>query len=128
MLVLPSLYSATAYGAVTAINVIGITPSYAVPIFLRIKNRRRFEAGPWNLGRWGVPVGIVAVAWVAFVTVLFCLPQHYPVTADTFNYAPIALVAVLSLATLWWWLAKRTYTVPTSQTDRDLANLEREVI
>ncbi|MCZ1019787.1 amino acid permease [Streptomyces noursei] len=128
VLALPSLYSATAYGAVTAINVIGITPAYAVPIFLRIKNQGRFEAGPWNLGRWGVPVGIVAVMWVAFVTVLFCLPQHYPVTVDTFNYAPIALVVVLSVATVWWWLAKRAYTVPTSRNDRDLADLEREVI
>ncbi|MFF4607900.1 amino acid permease [Streptomyces sp. NPDC001339] len=128
VLVLPSLYSPTAYGAVTAINVIGITPAYAIPIFLRIKNRRRFTAGPWNLGRWGVPVGVVAVVWVAFVTILFCLPQHYPITAGTFNYAPIALVAVLSVSTLWWWFAKRTYTVPTAPVDRDLEDLERQVI
>ncbi|MGD3109487.1 amino acid permease [Streptomyces sp. YGL11-2] len=128
VLVAPSLYSATAYGAVTAINVIGITPAYAIPIFLRIKNRRRFEPGPWNLGRWGIPIGVVAVAWVAFVTVLFCLPQHAPITLGTFNYAPIALVAVLAAATLWWWLAKRTYTVPTAPVDRDLEDLERHVI
>ncbi|MCX5202821.1 hypothetical protein OG897_15350 [Streptomyces sp. NBC_00237] len=31
LLGVPSLYSATAYGAVTAINVIGITPAYGVP-------------------------------------------------------------------------------------------------
>jgi hypothetical protein len=27
----------------------------------------------------GVPVGLVAVCWVAFVTVLFVLPTAYPV-------------------------------------------------
>ncbi len=128
VLVLPSLYSATAYGAVTAINVIGITPAYALPIFLRIRYRRRFTPGPWGLGLWGVPVGTVAVAWVVFVTVLFCLPQHYPVTVSTFNYAPVALIAVLAAATVWWWRAKHSYAAPAGPADRDLADLEGEVI
>ncbi|MEW1660782.1 amino acid permease [Streptomyces sp. NPDC093707] len=128
VLVLPSLYSATAYGAVTAVNVIGITPAYALPIFLRIRYRRRFIPGPWNLGSWGVPVGAVAVTWVMFVTVLFCLPQHNPVALGTFNYAPVALVMVLALATVWWWLAKRNYSAPAGSADRDLVDLESEVI
>ena len=52
LLALPSLYSATAYGAVTAINVIGITPAYAIPIFLKLRAGDRFQRGPWHLGRW----------------------------------------------------------------------------
>lgn len=78
VLALPSLYSATAYGAVTAINVIGITPAYAIPIYLRLRAGNRFEPGPWNLGRWSKPIGWIAVVWVGLVTVLFCLPQKSP--------------------------------------------------
>jgi hypothetical protein len=55
---------------------------------------------------------VIAVAWIVFVTVLFCLPQKSPVTVDTFNYAPIALVIVLALATIWWFMARRSYTTP----------------
>ncbi|MEU6254303.1 amino acid permease [Streptomyces sp. NPDC047043] len=134
VLALPSLYSPTAYAAVTAINVIGITPAYAIPIYLRVRNRHRFQPGPWNLGRWGVPVGVVAVAWVTFVTVLFCLPQTRPdsglVSVTTFNYAPIALLVVLALASVWWRVAGRDYTVPAAAADANsgMAKIQEEVV
>ncbi|MEU9028131.1 amino acid permease [Streptomyces sp. NPDC048383] len=134
LLALPSLYSPTAYAAVTAINVIGITPAYAIPICLRIRNRHRFQPGPWNLGRWGVPVGAIAVVWVVFVTVLFCLPQSRPesglVSVTTFNYAPIALLVVLALATVWWRVAGRDYKVPTAAADAGsgMARIQEEVV
>ncbi|MFZ3475993.1 amino acid permease, partial [Streptomyces sp. 2.9] len=134
VLALPSLYSPTAYAAVTAINVIGITPAYAIPIYLRIRNRHRFQPGPWNLGRWGVPVGAIAVAWVVFVTVLFRLPQTRPesglVSVTTFNYAPIALLVVLALATVWWRVAGRDYKVPTAAADAGsgMARIQEEVV
>ncbi|MET7685443.1 amino acid permease [Streptomyces sp. NPDC005423] len=114
VLALPSLYSATAYGAVTAINVIGITPAYAIPVFLRLRAGDRFRPGPWSLGRWSRPIGWIAVVWVACVTVLFCLPQSSPVTADSMNYASIALAAVLLLASVWWYVARRSYGTPTA--------------
>lgn len=129
VLAAPSLYSTTAYGAVTAINVIGITPAYAIPIYLRRRNRRTFQPGPWNLGAWSTLVGWIAVVWVAFVAVLFLLPQSYPVTAETFNYAPVALAAVLLLATVWWHVAgRRSYETPTYGTARETAELEEEIV
>ncbi len=128
LLALPSLYSPVAYAAITSINVIGITPAYAIPIFLRIKNRRRFRPGPWNLGSWGVIVGVVAVVWVVFVTVLFCLPQTNPISVDTFNYAPVALFVVLVLAWAWWRKQGSSYEVPASSSDRSASSYESEIV
>ncbi|MEU9396114.1 amino acid permease [Streptomyces sp. NPDC048324] len=134
VLALPSMYSPTAYAAITSINVIGITPAYAIPIYLRIRHRNKFRPGPWNLGRWGVPVGTIAVIWVVFVTVLFCLPQSRPeggalLSVDTFNYAPIALVSVLSLAWIWWQInGRRSYEVPAQNFDRSASAYEDEVV
>ncbi|MFE2075256.1 amino acid permease [Streptomyces misionensis] len=130
VLALPSLYSATAYNAVTAINVIGITPAYAIPVLLRLRAGDRFRPGPWHLGRWSRPVGWVAVVWVACVTVLFCLPQTSPVTVDTMNYAAVALAAVLLLASVWWYVARRSYGTPTAAygSDRDQAELAEGII
>ncbi|QLJ03705.1 amino acid permease [Streptomyces sp. NEAU-sy36] len=130
VLALPSLYSATAYNAVTAINVIGITPAYAIPVLLRLRAGDRFRPGPWHLGRWSRPVGWVAVVWVACVTVLFCLPQSSPVTAGTMNYAAVALAAVLLLASVWWYVARRSYGTPTAAygSDRDQAELAEGII
>ncbi|MER7873410.1 amino acid permease [Streptomyces malaysiensis] len=129
LLALPSLYSETAYGAVTAINVIGITPAYAIPVFLRLRAGDRFQPGPWNLGRWSKPVGWTAVVWVALVTVLFCLPQSSPVTADSMNYASIALAVVLLLATVWWFVARRSYNTPSAYgTAREQAEIAEGIV
>jgi len=132
LLALPALFSEAAYGAVTAIAVIGVTPAYAIPIYLRLRNKERFQQGKWNLGRWGVPIGWVAVTWVVFVTVLFCLPQKTPIDVDSFNYAPVALIGVLGLATIWWLVAGRgSYTTPTYSTssgDREIAEMSDEIV
>lgn len=129
VLALPSLYSATAYGAVTAINVIGITPAYAIPIYLKLRAGNRFEPGPWTLGRWSKPIGWIAVVWVAVVTVLFCLPQSHPVTADSMNYAVIALAVVLVLATVWWFVARRSYSTPQAYgTARERSEISDSIV
>jgi hypothetical protein len=36
------------------------------------------------------------------ITVLFMLPQSSPITAKTFNYAPIAVGAVVAFCGTWW--------------------------
>ncbi|MGW4694395.1 amino acid permease [Kitasatospora cineracea] len=127
VLALPSLWSATAYGAVTAINVIGMTPSYIIPVFLKLRYPEKFTPGPWTLGRWSQPVGIAAVVWVAVLTVLVCLPQRAPVTVDTFNYAPIAGLAVLALAWGWWKAAGDKFNVPVVS-DPTMTKIAAEIV
>jgi amino acid transporter len=128
-LALPSLYSLTAYYAVTAINVIGITPAYAIPVFLRLRAGDRFVRGPWHLGRWSKPIGWIAVIWVAFITVMFLLPQVSPVTKDSFNYAPVALAAVLVLATIGWMTrGRRSYGIPEYGTEGERAQMAEDVV
>ncbi|MFG1667658.1 amino acid permease [Streptomyces sp. Y7] len=129
ILALPSLYSTTAYTAITSINVIGITPAYAIPIYLRLRAGRRFVRGPWHLGSWSSTVGWIAVGWVAVVTVLFCLPPVSPVTVDTFNYAPLALGAVLALAAvLWATKGRRSYGIPEYGTADERARMEQDIV
>ncbi|MEU6174497.1 amino acid permease [Streptantibioticus parmotrematis] len=104
---LPYLINSTAYAAVTSIATIGLYIAYVIPTFLRLRQGERFERGPWHLGRWSRPIGLVAVGWVIVITILFMLPQTSPVTAGTFNYAPIAVLAVLGFAATWWLASAR---------------------
>ncbi|MEU9044465.1 MULTISPECIES: amino acid permease [unclassified Kitasatospora] len=127
VLAVPSLWSPVAYGAVTAVNVIGMNPSYIIPVYLRLRQGDRFAPGPWNLGRWSRPIGIAAVVWVVILTVLVCLPQRAPVTVETFNYAPITLAAVLVLAWAWWKLAGNKFSVPVVE-DPHLARVEAQIV
>ena len=102
VLTLPALKSTTAFFAVTSIAVIGLYIAYVVPVLLRRLNPD-FVPGPWNLGRWSAPIGWIAVVWVAFIVILFMLPPYSPVTAASFNYAPLAVLAVLVLASVMWF-------------------------
>ncbi|MEV5595333.1 amino acid permease [Streptomyces sp. NPDC052496] len=119
VLALPSLYSATAFSAVTAISVVGFTPAYAIPVLLRLRHRDRFTPGPWHLGRWSRPIGWVAVLWAAAVSVLFLLPQTSPITATSFTYTPVAVAVALALTALWWRTGRHSYRVPGSHSPAD---------
>ena len=114
VLIIPGWWSHTAFTAIVSVNVVGLYLAYGVPIFLRLR-LDDFEPGPWNLGRYGKPVAAVAVVWIALSSVLFMLPQASPITADSFNYAPIALGVVLLIATVWWFAtARRRFQGPVS--------------
>ncbi len=102
LLTVPAMWNFTAYLAVTSIAVIGLYIAYVTPVFLR-RLDTSFVPGPWNLGKWSAVVGWVAVVWVVFIIVLFVLPPLYPITPDTFNYAPIAVIVVALLAVVLWY-------------------------
>jgi amino acid permease (GABA permease) len=123
---LPYLWSPVAYAAVTSIATIGLYIAYGIPILLRLRAGDAFQRGPWHLGRWSRPVGVVAIIWIGAIAILFVLPQAAPVTLQTFNYAIVA-VAVVLFGTGAWWLAsaRRWFTGPRPQgTADDLAAIE----
>jgi len=126
---LPYLYSPVAYFAITSIAVIGLYVAYIAPVFLRLRAGDKFEEGPWTLGRWSRPIGIVATIWVAIVFVLFMLPQAFPVTIQTFNYAPVVFLVVLGGAAIWYYAsAKNWFKGPKVQgTPEELAAIEHDL-
>ena len=100
-----------------------------IPTFLRLRQGDSFQRGPWHLGRWSKPVGIIAVTWVVIITILFMLPQVGPITWTTFNYAVFAVVAVIGFAGIYWLASARNwFTGPRVQgTPEELAAIEQEL-
>jgi amino acid transporter len=70
---LAAVYS-KAYPVVTSISVIGLYLSYVIPIYLAWRSGRR-ERGPWHLGRYSKAVNLVAIVWVAFISIILSLPD-----------------------------------------------------
>ncbi|CAK9273508.1 unnamed protein product [Sphagnum jensenii] len=127
---LPSLGSLVAFQAMVSIATIGLYISYALPIFFRITiARKTFVPGPFNLGRYSLFIGWVAVAWVVVITVLFCLPVAYPVNKSSLNYTPVAVGGVFVLVLLYWALSARRWfkgplvNLDESARDQKLAQL-----
>jgi amino acid permease (GABA permease) len=126
---LPYLWNYAAYAAVTSIAVIGLYIAYVTPTFLRLRRGEDFKRGPWHLGRWSYVVGWTAVVWVVIIFFLFMLPQVGPITFTTFNYAVIAVLAVIGFAGIYWLVsARHWFKGPKVQgTAEELAAIEHEL-
>lgn len=113
---LPSLGSSVAFSAATSIATIGLYISYVLPVVAAILWPSKFTKGPFDLGRFSRPVGIVAILWVTFITVVFCLPTANPVDSQTLNYTPAAVGIVLVVTLGSWFLwARKWFTGPIRQ-------------
>ncbi|KAH7914587.1 amino acid transporter [Hygrophoropsis aurantiaca] len=114
-------FSAAALSSLAGASVIGLYISYAVPIFLRITSgRNRFIPGPFSLGSWYMPIGIVSILWVAFMVVLLLFPTVQAVRAPGMNYAVVIIVGMFVFASGYWVVsARKWFRGPVSNVDID---------
>ncbi|EMC98546.1 hypothetical protein BAUCODRAFT_147061 [Baudoinia panamericana UAMH 10762] len=97
--------STVAFSAITATATIATNFSYLFPILARhTVGRTTFKPAEWNLGRFSLPIGIVAGTYILFLFSVLLLPQLYPVTAETLNYAPICIGIVTTISLVGWFL------------------------
>ncbi|KAF5376428.1 hypothetical protein D9615_008639 [Tricholomella constricta] len=106
---LPSLGSSVAFAAATSIATIGLYISYGIPIALRVVYRDKFVRGPFHLGAFSFPVATAAVAWIAFISIAFILPQVNPVDSQTFNYSIVAVGIVIAYSVGFWLVSARKW-------------------
>ena len=93
-----------AYSTITALAVIALYGSYAVPIALGLFARasgRWSRRGPWDLGRFSAMVNGVSLVWIAALCVLFVLPPNLMVG--------LTFAVLLALLGIYWlaWMRKR---------------------
>jgi amino acid transporter len=130
LLGLPYLWSAVAYFAAVSAAVIGLYIAYLLPVFLRRINEKAFVPGPWVLPKTlGRIIGWLAIIWVIFICITFCLPQYTPITATNFNYTIFEVLAVIGFAGIWWLIsAHKWFKGPKIQgTAEELAEIERDL-
>ncbi|HEX4926170.1 MAG TPA: amino acid permease [Bdellovibrionales bacterium] len=100
--------SVEAYSAVVSIAVIALYISYGLPIAARLYSRfivKKDEVGPWNLGSFSTPVALVAIVWIAFISVIFVLPPNDK--AGLYIGGCVALLLVI-----WFLIARRKFKGP----------------
>ena len=61
-------------------------------------------------------MAFIAVAWISFITIIFCLPTANPVTSQTLNYTVVAvgIIAVFSLSA-WVMSARKWFVGPVRE-------------
>jgi amino acid transporter len=128
ILAIPSVVNFAAYVAITSIATIGLYVAYGIPILLRIR-AKNFARGPWHLGNWSKPIGVIAVLWVIFISILFMLPTSNPTTPVTFNYTPVVVLGTLVILVIWWSVSVRHwFKGPHVQgSEEELSKIEQSV-
>jgi hypothetical protein len=71
----------------------------------------RFRPGPWNLGRFSIPIGIVASAFVALMVPILCLPSVTGdnLTLDYMNWTALVYGGPMLLVLIWWVVDARKW-------------------
>lgn len=120
LLAVPSLGSTVAFSAATSIATIGLYISYGIPILMGMIYPKSFQKGPFNLGFASRIIALIAVGWICFLTIIFCLPAQNPVTSQTLNYTPVAVGIVAAWAFGSWFLwARKWFTGPIRQIEAE---------
>ena len=81
-----------AIGAIFSIGACAAFVAFTTPIFIRVFFvGNRFRPGPWNLGRFSIPIGIIASAFVALMVPILCLPSvtGKDLTLSTMNWTSV---------------------------------------
>ncbi|KAJ7534879.1 hypothetical protein O6H91_12G008200 [Diphasiastrum complanatum] len=105
---LPALGSNVAFTAITAMSTITAYVPYSVVLICRhafVDNN--FKPGPFSLGPYAIWIGGWGATWGLLMSLLFCFPPSFPVTATTLNYASISMVGCMLVGAIYWVLAGR---------------------
>jgi amino acid transporter len=105
LVVLVTFYSAT-YAVVTSMSTTALYLAYVIPIYLNYRNKRlqRGEfttqsTAPWSLGKFGLPINLISIVWVAFIMVLFSIPPN--------ELAGLTMLGLGALLFLYWQLSQK---------------------
>jgi hypothetical protein len=78
--------STAAFNAFSGVGTICLGVSYVLPVGISLwQGRREIATARYYWGTFGAIANVVAIAWVAFFIVLFCMPAALPVHTDTMS-------------------------------------------
>ncbi|KJK65787.1 amino acid permease GABA permease [Aspergillus parasiticus SU-1] len=85
----------------------------ACVIVRRITKSPSLPPSRWSLGRFGMPVNILALVYASWAFFWSFWPVNREVTAETLNWAPVLFVGVMGTSGLLYWLvARKVYEGP----------------
>ncbi|RDH33974.1 amino acid permease-domain-containing protein [Aspergillus welwitschiae] len=118
LIALINIGSSAAFNAVLSLDTLALYISYLVPVLFMLIKRVRFSSeiryGPFNLGRYGIPINAFAMAYGTYITIFLPWPETQPVTASGMNYgAPVFGVALLFAVIDWFVRGHKKWNGPT---------------
>lgn len=104
--------SPVAIGAVFSIGAIAQYVAFIFPVALKLfVVGDKFRPGPWNLGRFSKPIGVVACAWVALIIPVLCFPaaKGKDLNDLNMNYTCVIYGGTMFLSLCWYAIDARKW-------------------
>ncbi|KAI5254869.1 amino acid transporter [Aureobasidium subglaciale] len=101
-----------AAGAMFSIGAIAAFVAFTTPIFIRVFFvGNRFRPGPWNLGKFSIPIGVIASAFVILMVPVLCLPSVVGsnLTEATMNWTCLVYGGPMTMIMIWWVVSARKW-------------------
>lgn len=118
LLSLISLGSSIAFNAIISLQLLAVVSTYMVSVGCIIWRRyygKPLPASVWTLGRYGGAINIAAFAYCTYLIIFIPFPVTTPVTAASFNWAPVMFVGVMAIALAYYFVtARKTYEGPVT--------------
>ncbi|KAK5708969.1 GABA/polyamine transporter [Elasticomyces elasticus] len=101
-----------AIGAIFSIGALAAFVAFTTPIFIRVFFvGNRFRPGPWNLGRFSIPIGAIASAFVILMVPILCFPSSTgsDLTAADMNWTCVVYGGPMLIVLIWWFVSARKW-------------------
>lgn len=114
--------SPVAFYAITALGSVALLQCYCVSIgcllWRRIYHPETLPPTQFSLGRWGIPINIMAVIVTLWSFFWSFWPQYTPVAADDFNWASPIFVLVIIMSMVFFIVkGRKTYQGPVVEVE-----------
>lgn len=108
--------STVAFNAMLSLSTVALMATYVISVGCVTLKRFRGEELPqcrWSLGRYGLPVNIVALIYACWSFFWSFWPNSYDITAQNFNWACVLFVGLMGLSCVMYFVqARHVYAGP----------------
>jgi amino acid transporter len=101
-----------AIGAIFSVGAIAAYVAFTIPIFIKtFFVGDRFRRGPWHLGKFSKPVGMMACSFIIVMMPILCFPsvRGSDLTVQLMNWTVVVYGGPMTLVTIWWFVSARKW-------------------
>ncbi|KAJ5915495.1 amino acid permease [Penicillium verhagenii] len=103
--------STAAFNAILSLSTLGLYISYLIPLVLLVMKRfmapHDIPKGTFTLGKFGLPMNLLAILFATYFSIFLPFPATLPVTAENMNYAGPVLGFIMLFACVDWLVRGR---------------------
>ncbi|EMD31992.1 hypothetical protein CERSUDRAFT_162457 [Gelatoporia subvermispora B] len=98
-----ALGGTAASSAIFSLSVSAQFIAYIVPISSKLFGGEKWIPGPFSLGRWSRPVGIISIIWMVFAITIFSFPASPDPSSTSMNWMVVVLGAWILLCSTYYY-------------------------